>query len=250
MTVINTPSSSSSSVSAMWSAKEAKNNSSGQSQINLSDIASLLQEVFQKMRDVLQKQNVSQSINSFKIARSAVEHKQKSAEKTSDATMLNAKFALAGGIVGGGLGLAPGLVKGAGRLGGGKNAEELASMKKDYLTSGLSEGAAQELLDLNKNNWAQKAYDLGEKSKEYGLALGPTLPGVLNGVGAMQSAAPTREASRLQTAADYLKDSQSVYDKQRDNDSNNMRQFSQKITDTARTLADMHGGMVNALNWK
>ncbi|MGL5968950.1 MAG: hypothetical protein ACRCZ6_17655 [Kluyvera sp.] len=248
MTVVN--STTSPSVSSTLPTKAVENNAQGQSQISLSDIASLLQEVFQKMRDVLQKQNVSQSVNSFKLAKSAVDKKHDSADKTSEATMLNAKFALAGGAVGGGLGLMPGLVKGAGRLAGGKNAEELTKIKNNYLEKGFSESEALEKLNEVKNKGAQKAYDFGEKSKEYGLALGPTLPGLLNGVGAMQGAAPTREASRLQTASEYLKDSQSVYDKQRDNDGNNMRQFSQKITDTARALADMHGGMVNALNWK
>jgi hypothetical protein len=213
--------------SSLTSVKAASNPSAGNAQISINDISTLLQEVYQKMRNILQKQNVTQSINSFNIAKKAVEKKHESADKTRDAAMINANFALAGGCLGGGLGLVPSLAKGMG--------------KGINYFSKAAEGGSGTAAFLKK---------FGEKTQEPAMALAPTLPGVFSGIGAMQSAEPSREASNLQTTSDYLKDSHSSYDRQRDNDMNSMRMFSQKITEVSRALADVHGATVNALTWK
>lgn len=243
-------SSSSTTVSTALPVVEAKNNVIRKSEINLSDLSSLLLEVNQKLRDTMQKRNNAQSINSFKLAENSVEKKRESADKTMEATKLNSIFSIVGGTVGGGLGLLPGITKGMGKLGGGKSAEELAIIKNRRENSGMNEVHVQKLTDMDKCKVAQKLYDFGERSKAAGMALAPTLPGLINGIGGAETAGATREASRLQTAADFINSSQSSYDRHRENDVNDARQFSQKITDTARLIADIHGGTVNALNWK
>lgn len=75
-------------------------------------------------------------------------------------------------------------------------------------------------------------------------------PGLGNALGGVATVSDTANATSSQIAGDYIKDSQASYDKQRDVDSNNMRMYSQKITETTRSLTELYGAMVNATNWK
>ncbi|MCT4700513.1 hypothetical protein MUA02_01145 [Enterobacteriaceae bacterium H20N1] len=76
------------------------------------------------------------------------------------------------------------------------------------------------------------------------------VPALGTAIGNLVSMGNTQAASRLQIGADYINDSKNIYDKQSDVDGNNMRMFSQKITDTTRSLTDLYGAMLNAASWK
>ncbi|KML17788.1 hypothetical protein VL10_24140 [Leclercia adecarboxylata] len=80
-----------------------------------------------------------------------------------------------------------------------------------------------------------------------GASVSPSLGTAGGGLGSM---GVTQAASVNQVAADYISDSKSIYDKQSDIDSNTMRSFSQKITDTTRSLTDLHNAMLSATSWK
>lgn len=219
-------------------------NTVGQSTVSLSDISSLLQEVFQKMRDTLQKQNVSQSINSFKLAKSAIDKKHKSTDEAMKASLITAGVGGGGAILGGLIGMVPTIAKGVGKLSGKIQKQDLGAIKALYRNN------PEQALKEAKGNFAATSLLRGERWNEAFSALSPAVSGLATSAGGLAAADPTHEASRLQTAADYLKDSQSVYDKQRDNDVNNMHMFSQKITETSRSLAELHAATMNALNWK
>jgi len=67
---------------------------------NISDIEMLFQQVMQKMRETGNKLATSQSINGFKMQKSAVEQKRHAAGETKTAGLINAGFAMGGGVLG------------------------------------------------------------------------------------------------------------------------------------------------------
>jgi len=208
----------------------------GSAEINISDLTMLLQEVFQKMRDSLQKQSVSQSINSFELAKSSVSKKRDSADKNCDANFKNSMVSMGGGLLGGIVGM------GSAAKSAHINHKANRIVQPDELASAFEiRKYEKEVAALNQSasNWSG-----------LGAGLGPASSQLMTAVGTASTQSITKDASMTQIQADYIKDSLNAYDKQRDNDANNMRMFSQKITDVTRSLTDLHGATLSALNWK
>lgn len=99
---------------------------------------------------------------------------------------------------------------------------------------------------LNKLN-PHSFQSSSEAIKMAGIQVGPS---IANSAGQLGSSILTKEATGETISAEYLKDNHAVYSKQQEIDSNNMRAYSQKLTDVTRSLVDIYGAMINATNWK
>lgn len=208
----------------------------GKAEVNLGDLTILLQEIFQKMRNILQEQSVSQSINSFELAKTSIAKKRQSADKNYEANFKNSMVSMGAGILGGFIGTGTTII--SARINSKANKIALA----DKAASTIDIRKCEQLVSkLNQNaaNWSA-----------LGAGLAPASTQLMTAVGNASTQSISKDGSIKQIEADYIKESQNTYDKQREYDVNNMRVFSQKITDVTRTLTDLHGATLSALNWK
>lgn len=85
---------------------------------------------------------------------------------------------------------------------------------------------------------------------EIGMGMAQALPGVSTAVGGAMASGHTQSASSQQVTAEYIKDSQNIYDRQRGVDADNLRTTLQKFIDNMRSLVDLYGARINAASMK